>query len=283
MCVFVWLLVRRQLNCNGGTTSADRWRRFSGFEFKRLNPSDNRQPTQGESSQRAGCPNKTGTPPLLHKPTNNTLTPQHKTTQHSECIVESLCICHSLCHNCLPKCLMRMTSRCLMSLRGPRSLRTKVSFLICCSVVGWCAPTQHSTHNLVYLPLTCLPSVLFHTHAPTPHATLYTPHCPTHVAGGPSSTATTTVTMKRKFEEEPYVSTPMCACGVGPCNINKDVQGRIFFACPDDVSSRSAVVGRWCLCLSCCQLCLHHFARSLALCYFAALHAALAPSQALIC
>jgi hypothetical protein len=45
---------------------------------------------------------------------------------------------------------------------------------------------------------------------------------------------------KRDRQEDagaaPYISTPMCGCGAGPTNVMKDLQGRIYFTCPDDVS-----------------------------------------------
>jgi hypothetical protein len=47
----------------------------------------------------------------------------------------------------------------------------------------------------------------------------------------------------RQEDAAPYISTPMCGCGAGPCNVMKDQNGRMYFACPDDVS-RAAFIGR---------------------------------------
>jgi hypothetical protein len=55
---------------------------------------------------------------------------------------------------------------------------------------------------------------------------------------------------KRKPDEDaPYISAPMCACGAGPCQINKEISGRIYFACPDDVS---ACLPAWCASIRAC-------------------------------
>lgn len=66
---------------------------------------------------------------------------------------------------------------------------------------------------------------------------------------------------KRKPDDDaPYISPPMCACGAGPCHINRDISGRMYFACPDDVSASLPVSLRSMPCpLDCCcayMLCL---------------------------
>jgi hypothetical protein len=59
---------------------------------------------------------------------------------------------------------------------------------------------------------------------------------PTPAGDGPGLNAGNS--NKRKPEENaPYISAPMCACGAGPCQINKEISGRVYFACPDDVSA----------------------------------------------
>jgi hypothetical protein len=46
-------------------------------------------------------------------------------------------------------------------------------------------------------------------------------------------------TNKRKLEAAPasYISAPLCGCGAGRCEVLTDAQGRIYFACPDEVRS----------------------------------------------
>lgn len=46
--------------------------------------------------------------------------------------------------------------------------------------------------------------------------------------------------------DAPYISTPMCGCGAGPTNVMKDLQGRIYFTCPDDVSKMTVQAAASC-------------------------------------
>jgi hypothetical protein len=66
----------------------------------------------------------------------------------------------------------------------------------------------------------------------------------TTAAGTAAAAADVAGSSKRgRDEPAPYISTPMCACGAGPCNIMKEAGSwRMYFACPDDVSSSAFVV-----------------------------------------
>lgn len=59
------------------------------------------------------------------------------------------------------------------------------------------------------------------------------------IAAGTADAAADVADSSKRGRDEPapYISTPMCACGAGPCNILKEAgSGRMYFACPDDVS-----------------------------------------------